>query len=126
MFSVVLYDDKHMIYVNLHQFTFYFSTCIGDLEDLKEDLELLFKFKEDLEQIGKKVEKSLKRSERKEVHSTHLSPERRPAPELSSYFTPPRNETHRLVLPTSNNIILTKAEGLNRSTHGYTFKYSSR
>ncbi|KAG1456661.1 hypothetical protein G6F56_006781 [Rhizopus delemar] len=95
----VLYDDENMIYVNIHQFTLYFPSCVAELEDLKDDLKMLFKFKEDIERIANKIQKALKRSEHKDVRSPDVSPERKPAPTSSVYFTSPRNEAHRSVLP---------------------------
>lgn len=44
VFSKVLYDDEHKVYVNIYQFTFHFPTCISELKDLKDNLELLSKF----------------------------------------------------------------------------------
>ncbi|KAL0088619.1 hypothetical protein F4703DRAFT_1847406 [Phycomyces blakesleeanus] len=103
-FSSLMYDDERMIYVNVHQFILYFPTCISELEDLKDDLEMMFKFKEDVERIGYKIEKSLKRSERK-GRNVCPSPERKPAPCLFTYFTPPRNEAHRSIIPINNNTL---------------------
>ncbi|RCH98513.1 hypothetical protein CU098_009503 [Rhizopus stolonifer] len=99
VFSKVLYDDEYKIYVNVYQFTFHFPTCISELEDLKDNLELLFKFKEDTERIASKVQKALKHAERQYHCSEDFSPERKLAPEPSIYFTPPRNEARRSVLP---------------------------
>lgn len=58
VFSKVFYDDDRSTYVNVDQFTIFFPTCISELEDLKEELELLFKFKEDVERIASKVQKT--------------------------------------------------------------------
>ncbi|KAI7892060.1 uncharacterized protein EV154DRAFT_394711, partial [Mucor mucedo] len=60
IFSKVLYDDERQVYVNVYRFTFIFPTCISELEDLKDSLELLFKFKEDIKRIANKVQKALK------------------------------------------------------------------
>ncbi|KAI8091096.1 uncharacterized protein B0P05DRAFT_528784 [Gilbertella persicaria] len=99
VFSKVLYDDEYKIYVNVYQFTFHFPTCISELEDLKDNLELLFKFKEDTERIASKVQKALKHAERQYHCSEDFPPERKLAPEPPIYFTPPRNEARRSVLP---------------------------
>lgn len=81
VFSKVLYDDEHKVYVNIYQFTFHFPTCISELEDLKDDLELLFKFKEDTERIATKVQKALKHAERQNYRSEDFSPKRKLAPD---------------------------------------------
>ncbi|KAG2201245.1 hypothetical protein INT47_006748 [Mucor saturninus] len=95
--SKVLYDDERQIYVNIYQFTLIFPTCISDLEDWKDSLESLFKFKEDVERIANKVQKELKHTQRCIYRSEDISPERKLAPTPSVYFTPPRNEAHRSV-----------------------------
>lgn len=98
VFSKVFYDDDNKIYVNVYQFTFYFPSCISELDNLKEDLDYLFKFKEDIEQVAKDVQKALKSTERRNYRNEDFSPERKPDPKPTPYFTPPRNEARRSVL----------------------------